>query len=91
MILLILKYLKEFNEYIPLLKRELGYLELELTLIKVKAIALEEGENMEDKTISGENGGGEIRRVCWPGAKRRPQRKKWSDVREESEKERSEK
>lgn len=68
MILLILKYLKEFNEYIPLLKRELGYLELELILIKVKAIALEEGENMEDKTISGENGGGEIRRVCWPGS-----------------------
>lgn len=29
----------------------------------MKAIALEEGENMEDKTISGENGGGNQKSV----------------------------
>lgn len=57
----------------------------------MKAIALE-GENTEDKTISGENGGGGgIRRVCWPGSQEKTTKEEVSDASEESEKERSEK
>ena len=56
----------------------------------MKAIALE-GETTEDKTISGENRGGEIRRVCWPGSQEKTTKEEVSDASEESEKERSEK